>query len=47
MPLSREEALRQLRAWTTNPSLLNHAQADGMLGREYRRPFVLPSESDV
>lgn len=27
MPLSREEALGQLRAWTANPSLLNHARA--------------------
>jgi predicted hydrolase (HD superfamily) len=27
MPLTREEALEQLRAWTSNPSLLNHARA--------------------
>ena len=27
MPLDREHAEQQLRAWTTNPSLLNHARA--------------------
>jgi predicted hydrolase (HD superfamily) len=27
MPLTRDQALEQLRAWTANPSLLNHARA--------------------
>lgn len=27
MPLTRDQALRQLNSWTSNPSLLNHARA--------------------
>ena len=27
MPLTRDQALRQLQAWTTNPSLLGHARS--------------------
>jgi predicted hydrolase (HD superfamily) len=27
MPITREQALEQLRAWTTNPSLLTHARS--------------------
>jgi predicted hydrolase (HD superfamily) len=27
MPMTREQALQQLQAWTTNPSLLGHARA--------------------
>jgi hypothetical protein len=28
MMLTHEQALQQLRAWTTNPSLLGHARSD-------------------
>jgi predicted hydrolase (HD superfamily) len=39
MPLSREEALGQLRAWTQNPSLLAHARAVELALRQAARPY--------
>lgn len=34
MPLTRQQALEQLQAWTSNPSLLNHARAVELVMRQ-------------
>ncbi len=44
MPITREQALQQLHAWTTNPSLLNHARAVEIVMQAAASKYVGDSE---
>jgi predicted hydrolase (HD superfamily) len=47
MSLTREQALQQLRAWTTNPSLLNHARAVEIVMRAAAVEYGENADPDV
>jgi predicted hydrolase (HD superfamily) len=47
MPLTRDQALEQLRAWTTNPSLLSHARAVEIVMRAAAAKYDSGADADV
>jgi predicted hydrolase (HD superfamily) len=47
MPLSHEQALQQLHAWTTNPSLLGHARAVEIVMRASATKYGNAADTDT